>query len=133
VSLFVLFIVAILLPTAVGYAAIFGVRTLRWANERRYRPPAPEPIERLTQTLRRLRAELETLETRTGIPNKNVRVNALRGAYLDALKTACQRLGVEPPGTVGPAGRQRADQAEIYRVESDLRQRGLDVREPATH
>lgn len=132
-SLFVLFIVAILLPTAVGYAAIFGVRTLRWASDRRYRPPAPEPIERLTQTLRRLRAELETLETRTGVPNKNMRVSALRGAYLDALRTACERLEVEPPATVGPAGRQRADQAEIYRVESDLRQRGLDVREPATH
>ncbi len=132
-SLFVLFIVAILLPTAVGYVAIFGVRTVRWASERRYRPPVPEPIERLTQTLRRLRAELETMETRTGIPNKNVRVSALRGAYLDVLKTACQRLEVDPPAAAGPAGRQRADQAEIYRVESDLRQRGLDVREPATH
>jgi hypothetical protein len=133
VSLYVLFIVAILLPTAVGYAAIFGVRGLRWAGERRRRTPAPEPIERLAQTLRRLRTELETMETRTGVPNKNLRVNALRGAYLDALRSACQRLEVPPPSTSGTAGRQRANQAEIYRVEADLRQRGLDVREPAAH
>jgi hypothetical protein len=100
VSPYVLFIVAILLPTAVGYAAIFGIRGLRWAGERRpRRAPAPEPIERLARTLRRLRAELETMETRTGVPNKSVRVN----------------------------------QAEIYRVEAGLRQRGLDVREPAAH
>jgi hypothetical protein len=134
VSPYVLFIVAILLPTAVGYAAIFGIRGLRWAGARRpRRAPAPEPIERLAQTLRRLRAELEAMETRTGVPNKNVRVNALRGAYLDALRSACQRLEVPPPGTSGTAGRQRANQAEIYRVEAGLRQRGLDVREPAAH
>ena len=132
-SPYVLFIVAILLPTAVGYVAIFGVRGLRWAGERRTHAPDPEPIERLTQTLRRLRAELETMETRTGVPNKSVRVNALRGAYLDALRSACQRLEVTPPATSGTAGRQRAGQAEIYRVEADLRQRGLDVREPASH
>jgi len=84
----------------------------------------PEPIERLAGNLRRLRAELEAMETRTGVPNKHVRVGALRGAYLDALGTACRRLDISPP----PGG-DRASQAEIYRVEAALRQRGLDVRQ----
>ena len=89
----------------------------------------PEPIERLTATLRRLRAELESLETRTGVPNKHLRLRALRAAYMDVLGTACQRLGVTPPrGTSA----QRFDQADVYRVEAELRQRGIDVREPAT-
>jgi hypothetical protein len=127
------YILVILLPTALGYGVIALIRALRWAGERRrqaHRPP-PEPMDRLAGTLRRLRAELESLETRTGIPNKNVRVRALRGAYLDALGTACQRLEVSPPRAAVPSASRRADQAEIYRVEAALRQRGLDVREPA--
>ena len=48
---------------------------------------------------------------------------ALRGAYADALSLACRRLDVSPP-----RGGDRAPQAEIYRVEAALRQRGLDVR-----
>jgi hypothetical protein len=127
------YILVILLPTALGYGVIASIRGLRWAGERRRRahPPPPEPMERLAGTLRRLRTELESLETRAGVPNKNVRVRALRGAYLDALGTACQRLEVSPPAAKGPPGSRRADQAEIYRVEAALRQRGLDVREPA--
>ncbi len=126
------FILVIMLPTAVGYGLILSFRGFRWASERwrRSRAPELEPIERLTATLRRLRAELESMETRTGIPNKNMRVRALRGAYLDALGTACQRLAVTPPRG---AGAQRFDQADVYRVESELRQRGVDVREPAAH
>ena len=50
-------------------------------------------------------------------------MQALRGAYLDALATACQRLEVGPR----PGG-DEAPLAEIYRVEAALRQRGLDVR-----
>ena len=123
----------ILLPTAVGYGLIGLVRLLRWAAQRRNRSraAAPEPIERLEGTLRRLRTELESLETRSDMPNKNVRVRALRGAYLDALATACQRLEVRPPLNAGASGGLRVDQAEIYRVEAALRQRGLNVREPA--
>jgi hypothetical protein len=61
-------------------------------------------------------------------------VGALRGAYLDALGTACRRLEVSPPAVRGSSlGPVTADQAEIYRVEAALRQRGLDVREPAAH
>jgi len=122
----------VMIPTAVGYGLIFSLRGIHWAVERwpRSGPPELEPIEQLTATLRRLRADLENMETRTGIPNKHVRLRALRGAYLDVLGTACRRLAVTPPrGT----GTRPFDQADVYRVESELRQRGVDVREPATH
>jgi hypothetical protein len=117
-------IAVILLPTALGFALLGSVRMVRWAAERRARAPALEPIERIGANLRRLRAELEATETRADLPAKNVRVRAVRGAYLDTLATACQRLGVTPP----PRG-ERVRQADIYRVEAALRQRGLDVRE----
>jgi hypothetical protein len=124
-----------LLPIGAIYGLIASFRVARWAGERRDRHHAtePEPIERLAANLRRLRAQLETLETRTDVPAKNLRLRALRGAYLDALGTACRRLGVSPPRMTGPPDGQQASQAEIYRVESDLRRRGLDVRELADH
>ena len=130
-SPYVELILVVMLPTALGYALIFSFRGFRWAHERWPRSPAPdpEPMERLTAALRRLRAELETMETRTGVPSKHVRLRALRGAYLDVLGTACQQLAVTPPRG---SSAQSFDQADIYRVESELRQRGLDVREPAT-
>jgi hypothetical protein len=122
-------ILVILLPVTLGYATVGGVRLVRWAARRRSlsRAPILEPIERIGARLRRLRAELESAETRTDLTAKNVRVRALRGAYLDTLTTACNRLGVSPP----PHG-DRAPQAEIYRAEAALRQRGLDVRETAS-
>jgi hypothetical protein len=131
------FIVAIVLPTALGFGTLGAIRALRWAAQRRSRPPVVEPIERLGADLRRLRAELEDLETRLDVPHKGLRLRALRGAYLDALGTACERLEISPPGGArsappgGPDG--RVPQAEIYRVEAELRQRGLDVRETAPH
>ena len=95
------------------------------ARREAVRGPAPEPIGRLAADLRRLRADLEDTETRAGLTAKYHRVRALRGAYLDALSTACQRLDVDPPpGDEAPL-------AEIYRVEAALRRRGLDVRETA--
>jgi hypothetical protein len=123
----------VLLPTAVGYAVIGGLRGAGWSSERWHRrrqllaPPA-EPVERLSANLRRLRAELDVTETRTGLTAKNMRLKALRGAYVDALTAACQRLEVSPPH-----GGDRAPLTEIYRVEAALRQRGLDVRETAAH
>ena len=51
---------------------------------------------------------------------------AARGAYIDTLSYACERLGVSPP-----VGGDRARWAEIYRVEAALREHGLDVREAA--
>jgi hypothetical protein len=47
---------------------------------------------------------------------------AVRAAYLDLLGAACQQLQVRPP-----AGRP-VPRTEIYRVESELRRAGLDVR-----
>ena len=119
-------ILAFLLPTVAGFALIGGVRALSWVGERRCRPPAAEPIERLSANLRRLRAELEATETRVDLPAKALRLRALRGAYLETQAAACQRLAVSPP----PRG-DRVPQAEIYRAEAALRQRGLDVRETA--
>ena len=121
-----LILVLVLMPAA-GYALIVGWRGANWLAEKRYKPPAPEPIERLTANLRRLRTELNDTETRDGLTAKHHRVQALRGAYIDTLTAACERLDVPPP----PG--DRAPLAEIYRVEAALRQRGLDVRETAAH
>ena len=132
-SPYVEIILVILLPTAVGYGVIALFRGLRWAGERYWgrRAPEPEPMDRLAANLRRLRIQLEDMETRSDVPAKHLRLQALRGAYVDALETACQRLEVGPPQNTGSAGSQ-ARQAEIYRVEAELRQRGQDVREPAS-
>jgi hypothetical protein len=124
-------VLVVLIPTAVGYALLGGVRAANWLAQIRYRrryhrQPVAEPIERLGASLRRLRAQLDALETSPGVSAKHARLMALRGAYTDALADACQRLEVEPP----PGG-ARAPQAEIYRAEAALRLRGLDVREPA--
>jgi hypothetical protein len=119
-----LVLVFVLMPAA-GYALIAGWRGANWLAEKRCKPPAAEPIDRLTANLRRLRAELNDTETRDGLTAKHHRVRALRGAYIDTLTAACERLDVPPPpGDTAPL-------AEIYRVEAALRQRGLDVREPA--
>ncbi len=118
------------LPTAVGFAIVGALRAARWLGEAhrraRFRALPPEPIERLAADLRRLRAELEDTETRSGLTAKHHRVLALRGAYADALSAACLRLDIGPP-----RGGDHAPQAEIYRVEAALRQRGLEVRREA--
>ena len=124
-------VIVLLLPTAIGGAIIVGLRGMRWSSERwqarRYQlEPQGEPIERLGARLRRLRAELDATEVRSDLPAKNVRLRALRGAYVDVLSAACERLEVGPP-----RGGDRASWAEIYRAEAGLRERGLDVRQPA--
>lgn len=119
-------VVAILLPTAAVYAVIGAVRGCGWLAEQRRRPAPPEPVERIAVRLRRLRAELESTENRPAFTAKNHRVKVLRGAYLDELSAACLRLGVRP----APGGHM-ARLADIYQAESELRQRGLDVREKA--
>jgi hypothetical protein len=130
VSTVALFLVAIALPTLAVGALIGAWRAAGWLGEARsrarYQALPPEPAERLEADLRRLRAELEDTETRSSLTAKHHRVQALRGAYVDVLSSACRRLDVSPP-----QGGDRAPQAEIYRVEAALRQRGLDVRQEA--
>lgn len=124
------FAAAILLPVAAACAAIGGTRLLKWLSEQPTAPAAPEPIERLRADLVRLRAQLEAMETRDDLPAKNLRLRALRAAYVDALTDACRRLEVSvPPG--GQAGPEDVRQTDIYRMEAGLRARGLDVRETA--
>jgi len=128
VSPVVEYVFAAALPTAAGFALIGVWRAAGWLGEARRRARSkaqpPEPIEKLGADLRRLRAELEDTETRSGLTAKHHRVQALRGAYLDTLSAACLRLDVSPP-----SGGDRAAQSEIYRVEAALRRRGLDVRQ----
>jgi hypothetical protein len=123
-------LVAIALPIAAVYSLIGGGRLVRWISEQQTRPPADQPVERLRANLVRLRAQLEAMETRTDLPAKNLRLRALRAAYVDALCEACLRLDVSPP----PGAQARPEsvpQSDIYRMEAALRQRGLDVREAA--
>lgn len=118
-----LLLIAMLLPTAVGGAWV-GARGLYRAWERRGRPAlsAPQPIERIAADLRRLHRLLDATENSVNLPKKFQRCQATRAAYVDALSAACRQLQVPLP-----AGRP-VPQTEIYRVEADLRNRGLDVR-----
>jgi len=124
------FAVAVALPIAAVYAMIGGGRLLQWLTDQPSRPDSPEPIEQLRANLVRLRAQLEDMETRSDQPAKNLRVRALRAAYVDRLLDACQRLGVSPPAGVG-ARPESVRQSDIYRMEAALLERGLNVREPA--
>jgi hypothetical protein len=117
-----LFALAVLLPTILGYAIIYGIRTWRRLADARRRPPPPEPVERLVTRLRRLRVELETTENTPRSPARLHRLRAVRGAYLDLLRVACDRFDVSPP----PGG-DLARQADIYRAEAALRERGIDI------
>ena len=86
---------------------------------------ATVPIEKVAADLRRLRAQLEARETRPGLGGNGMRMGAVRTAYLQVLAVACQQLDVQPP-RAGP--HWHTPLAEIYRVEAQLRERGLDVR-----
>jgi hypothetical protein len=82
-------------------------------------------IERVAADLRRLRSQLERRENRPGVTGKGMRMGAFRRAYVDLLGTACRQLDVRPPQQLGQL---ETPLAEIYRVESELRACGLDVR-----
>jgi len=84
-------------------------------------------IERVTADLRRLRQQLEDRENQPGTTGKGMKMGAVRLAYVEVLDTACRQLDVRPPEHVGQL---QTPLAEIYRVESELRHRGLDVRTP---
>ena len=121
---------AVALPIAAVYAVIGGGRLLNWLSDQQSQPHSPEPIEQLRANLVRLRAQLEDMETRSDQPAKNLRVRALRAAYVDKLLDACQRLDVSPPAGAG-ARPESVRQSDIYRMEAALLERGLDVREQA--
>ena len=121
-----LVLLALLLPTAAGYALVASVRVSRRMAESRRRPSPPEGDDHLAANLRRLRAELEATESSSALIAKGHHVRVVRGAYLDALAEACARLGVS-----APAGGDRARQADIYRAEAALREHGLEVRQTA--
>lgn len=119
-------IIAVLLPTAAGYAILGAIRGYRRLAEARRRPAPAEPADRLQARLRRLRAQWELTEATPGGTAKNHHVRALRGAYTDVLTQACQRFDVIPP-----RGGDQAPLADIYRAEAALRKLGVDVRETA--
>ena len=126
------FALAITLPIVAVYAVIGGGRLLKWISERPSPAPrpAPEPIGRVRANLVRLRAELESTETRSDLVAKNMRLRAVRAAYVDALCDACWRLDIAPlPGA--HARPEKFRQSDIYRLEIALRERGLDVRQTA--
>lgn len=118
----VVFALIVALPVALGYAVIGARRAHRRWLLTRAPLPAALPIERLAADLRRLHDQLDAVENAVGVPAKNLRCVAVRAAYLDLLGAACQQLQVRPP-----AGRP-VPRTEIYRVESELRRAGLDVR-----
>lgn len=128
------FALAIALPVAAVYAVIGGGRLLNWISEhpiaaRRAPAPAAEPIQRVRANLVRLRAELEATENRSDLVAKNMRLRAVRAAYADALCDACWRMDIAP--LLGARGRpENLRRSDIYRLETALRERGLDVREP---
>ena len=124
------FALAIALPIAAVYAVVGGGRLLNWISERQSHAPAPEPIQRVRANLVRLRAELESTETRSDLVAKNMRLRAARAAYVDALCDACWRLDIAPLSGA-QARRENFRQSDIYRLETALRERGLDVRETA--
>jgi hypothetical protein len=123
------FLAAIALPVAAIYSLIGGGRLVKWIAEQQSRPLAPEPVERVHANLVRLRADLEAMETRTDLPAKNLRLRALKAAYVDTLNDACRRLDISPPASAVGGRAEEVPQSDIYRMEATLRQRGLDVRE----
>ena len=127
------FALAIALPIAAFYAVIGGGRLLNWVSEHhvsahRAHATASEPIPRVRANLVRLRAEVESTEMRNDLLAKNMRLRAVRAAYVDALYDACRQLDISPlPG----ARPDNIRQSDVYRLEIALRARGLDVRETA--
>ncbi len=105
------------------------VRRLWDRYEEQNAPPMmlEPPIERVTSDLRRLRYRLELRENVPGTTGKGMKMGALRRAYVEVLCTACRQLDVRPPRQFGQL---QTPLAEIYRVECELRERGLDVRRP---
>jgi hypothetical protein len=119
-----LLIGALLLPTAIGYAVVGFMRGREWFANRPGTIPEV-PIERLRADLCRLHNQLDAIEIADNLFGKNLRVTAVRAAYVDTLCIACRQLGVAPPLA---GGRAYVPLTEIYRAEAALRGHGVDVR-----
>jgi hypothetical protein len=129
VALAFAWIAAFVSLTVIGWAVLGGVRLYqKFAGARSTEPVPREPIEQLGANLCRLHGKLEAAENDMSAPFKAARLRALRGAYLDVLSAACERLEVPPPAAHSDTA---VPLAEVYRAEAALRERGLDVRWPA--
>ncbi|MEO7260148.1 MAG: hypothetical protein ABI047_02615 [Jatrophihabitantaceae bacterium] len=116
----------IALPYALSaLIAVVRRQAERIAERRQPTSAAAAPIEKVTADLRRLRAQLEARENRPGLTGKGMRMGAVRTAYVQVLGVACHQLDVTPPRS---GAHWHTPLAEIYRVEAQLRERGLDVR-----
>jgi len=122
-------VLVLLIPTLFGFAVIGSVRlqdkVSRTLRNRRYRVAAANPpIERIALDLRRLHHSMsEAEDAPASSPGRKIRLRALRSAYVDTLLDACHALDV-------PADEMTADTvttAQIFALESALRDRGLDV------
>jgi hypothetical protein len=123
-------IVLILLTPTLAGAALIGMVRLSRETTRRSRirrsgaTAGTPPLEQVAADLRRLHREVVRLEDAPDTsPGRHVRLRAVRSAYGDSLLVACRALEVP----VASADISRLPAAEIYRLESALRDRGLQV------
>lgn len=116
-------VLAVALLTGSGYAVVAAYRVYERVSDRGRGSVEPESIEQLKARLRRLHDLVDAMEAApSDLPAKNLRCRATRAAYVDVLSVACERFRIAPP-----AG-QPVPWPEIFRVESDLRRHGVDVR-----
>jgi hypothetical protein len=122
-------VLIVLTPTLAGAALVGGLNLWRDGRRRlRIRrqggAAARPPIEVVAADLRRLHREVtRTEDARQAGPGRQTRLIALRSAYCDALRVACQSLEVPVP----EADLTKASAARILALEAALRERGLDV------
>jgi hypothetical protein len=106
-----------------GAIAVWG-DTVRMRLRRRGPTPSIPPLEEVAADLRRLRADVIRLEGASeATPHRRARLMAVRSAYQDSLLIACRALEVP----VRRAELSRTPAAEVHRLETALRDRGLDV------
>jgi hypothetical protein len=118
----------LLTPALVGLALLGAIGlwgdSVRLRFRRREPVPAIPPLERVAVDLRRLRADVIRLEDAPDTtPNRTARLSLVRTAYRESLLIACRAL--EVPVNAGDLSRSPA--IEIDRLESELRDRGLEV------
>jgi hypothetical protein len=126
-------VLILLTPTLAGIALLAAIGlwgdSVRRIRVRRWKARAAiPPLERIASDLRRLHSDVIRLEdSPDATPGRSMRLRAVRAAYCDSLLIACRALEVP----VEQRDLSRAPASEIFRLESALRDRGLDVY-PAT-